>query len=218
MLFLSTPSARRATRSALRMRQTACISIHALREEGDRSCELVNSGADRFLSTPSARRATARAVLRDGDAHISIHALREEGDLSLLSARFFTSSFLSTPSARRATSVQTFSSSPFWISIHALREEGDLGRPECGRCSSISIHALREEGDMLMNGKNPEPTDFYPRPPRGGRLHHRLTPYLPRHISIHALREEGDQPPAVARGTPPAFLSTPSARRATLPL
>ena len=171
--FLSTPSARRATRSALRMRQTACISIHALREEGDRSCELVNSGADRFLSTPS---------------------------------------------ARRATSVQTFSSSPFWISIHALREEGDLGRPECGRCSSISIHALREEGDMLMNGKNPEPTDFYPRPPRGGRLHHRLTPYLPRHISIHALREEGDQPPAVARGTPPAFLSTPSARRATLPL
>ena len=33
--FQSTPSARRATRSALRIRQTACISIHALREEGD---------------------------------------------------------------------------------------------------------------------------------------------------------------------------------------
>ena len=56
------------------------ISIHALREEGDRAlarCWLMHSI---FLSTPSARRATtagydpARMVL------ISIHALREEGD------------------------------------------------------------------------------------------------------------------------------------------
>ena len=58
-LFLSTPSARRATlRSSLITHSTVTISIHALREEGDvvtSTCPLVS--------------------------HISIHALREEGDL-----------------------------------------------------------------------------------------------------------------------------------------
>ena len=58
-------------------------------------------------------------------------------------------------------------------------------------------------------------TDFYPRPPRGGR------PYLfPRHflyqcISIHALREEGDLLPCSIPFHINLFLSTPSARRAT---
>ena len=56
------------------------------------------------------------------------------------------------------------------ISIHALREEGDaIAQPDAAK-GVISIHALREEGDMESrvcagNGKN-----FYPRPPRGGRL------------------------------------------------
>ena len=35
-------------------------------------------------------------------------------------------------------------------------------------------------------------------------------------ISIHALREEGDQSPSPALCTPSLFLSTPSARRATV--
>ena len=57
-LFLSTPSARRATRTAVGYRLKSIISIHALREEGD-----VHSGGychtgKQFLSTPSARRAT----------------------------------------------------------------------------------------------------------------------------------------------------------------
>ena len=34
----------------------------------------------------------------------------------------------------------------------------------------ISIHALREEGDGLRPCKRNRKTDFYPRPPRGGRL------------------------------------------------
>ena len=56
------------------------ISIHALREEGDR---LVHFGAARtkeFLSTPSARRATRCYNHPTGESGISIHALREEGD------------------------------------------------------------------------------------------------------------------------------------------
>ena len=78
------------------------------------------------------------------------------------------------------------------ISIHALREEGDPGR--CGQIGEthISIHALREEGDVLQSRLCIQAINFYPRPPRGGRL-------------------------IIIRGVcrPLIFLSTPSARRAT---
>ena len=56
-VFLSTPSARRATRCAPACKMTNLISIHALREEGD-TCKR------RIISA----------------MRISIHALREEGD------------------------------------------------------------------------------------------------------------------------------------------
>ena len=56
--FLSTPSARRATREARSERTLKDISIHALREEGDNRSGRNNGGQRVFLSTPSARRAT----------------------------------------------------------------------------------------------------------------------------------------------------------------
>ena len=78
------------------------ISIHALREEGDRralymTCSTANfyprpprggrpdlgadvDNAQKFLSTPSARRATQQLAARGYNVKISIHALREEGD------------------------------------------------------------------------------------------------------------------------------------------
>ena len=125
-VFLSTPSARRATctvplavspagyfyprppRGGRRAHQLyLCssypISIHALREEGDRSGDNMDVNESEFLSTPSARRATKilDAVCRvDG---ISIHALREEGDIRPASWPCGMRRFLSTPSARRAT-------------------------------------------------------------------------------------------------------------------
>ena len=55
--------------------------------------------------------------------------------------------FLSTPSARRATIAAAVKQSR----------------------SPISIHALREEGDTPMYGFRKDGTNFYPRPPRGGR-------------------------------------------------
>ena len=58
------------------------ISIHALREEGDRRLVIDDVLIKIFLSTPSARRATGSSP---GDRHfvvISIHALREEGDVA----------------------------------------------------------------------------------------------------------------------------------------
>ena len=102
-LFLSTPSARRATSQSSAMRYNSRISIHALREEGDALHSLRLLALPKFLSTPSARRAT------------SSRAVWTKPKL-----------FLSTPSARRATSQCSTSWSAMPISIHALREEGDV--------------------------------------------------------------------------------------------
>ena len=81
-IFLSTPSARRATCCGVGVNLAVEISIHALREEGD----------------AVALAAAAKLV-------ISIHALREEGDGALLWKNCLSTLFLSTPSARRATNA-----------------------------------------------------------------------------------------------------------------
>ncbi len=79
----------------------------------------------------------------------------------------------------------------------------------------ISIHALREEGDKAGEPVTIPLTDFYPRPPRGGRLRDQNVDNPAINISIHALREEGDMQTTQAQRLVNAFLSTPSARRAT---
>ena len=111
-----------------------------------------------------------------------------------------------------------------------------MGWPCCAR-SKISIHALREEGDPTSPCGTAPSSDFYPRPPRGGRrvdillrrihLQFLSTPSARRatkcgrtsllycNISIHALREEGDPPSVAGFRAMFLFLSTPSARRAT---
>ena len=105
-IFLSTPSARRATAGAAGDRGGQQISIHALREEGNprrvgqlrphshfyprppRGGRLVECDGmeleQQFLSTPSARRATFHPIPSSLFQQISIHALREEGDLIVL--------------------------------------------------------------------------------------------------------------------------------------
>ena len=80
-LFLSTPSARRATFRVSRQSGSKRISIHALREEGDEK----------------------QLYKRKNSPEISIHALREEGDALPVRRTAFQLVFLSTPSARRAT-------------------------------------------------------------------------------------------------------------------
>ena len=169
--FLSTPSARRATRVG-----STSLVTHRL-----------------FLSTPSARRAThagaftavsvrdfyprhprggrpALGALEGVYGRISIHALREEGDASAAVDNHNGAEFLSTPSARRATTGRLHWRSAPAISIHALREESDRFTaraqpdfqdfyprpPRRGRPSSPAYRPLRDR-------------DFYPRPPRGGR-------------------------------------------------
>ena len=102
-IFLSTPSARRATFRNEVLEMSCEISIHALREEGDSQIRKISPSRRPFLSTPSARRATAHAAVR-------IDRLLR---------------FLSTPSARRATNTIRLDTLLDQISIHALREEGD---------------------------------------------------------------------------------------------
>ena len=103
--------------------------------------------------------------------------------------------FLSTPSVRRATASQV--------------------RPP--KLLDISIHALREEGDCLIVRQRGPAQDFYPRPPRGGRPVTLGCSHIRVMISIHALREEGDDKHALVVKLLKIFLSTPSARRATIP-
>ena len=136
-------------------------------------------------------------------------------------------SFLSTPSARRATQKGRRGRLRLQISIHALREEGDPRQHLAHDEAEISIHALREEGDRLLGRCQSAGIDFYPRPPRGGRLNSsRLLIKLPgflstpsarratnlfgglqavQGISIHALREEGDSEPCMLRPRAPAI-------------
>ena len=123
--------------------------------------------------------------------------------------------FLSTPSARRATLCRVYRGIRRDISIHALREEGDLGGvEEPSSSATISIHALREEGDERRLKTQILFTDFYPRPPRGGRrknldqwdglLQFLSTPSARRATNVLGALYGANQ-----------FLSTPSARRAT---
>ena len=124
-----------------------------------------------FLSTPSARRATsALSRFLVACAFLSTPSARRA--TSALSRFLVACAFLSTPSARRAT-------------VHA---EG------CSRLFQISIHALREEGDWSAGRSRHRLWNFYPRPPRGGRLRSGTIIFRPDKISIHALREEGDAP------------------------
>ena len=150
------------------------------------------------------------------EAHglISIHALREEGDhrhegFFCLGGYFYPRpprggrrfahligsnplKFLSTPSARRATECKIMDNiKVLFLSTPSARRATAGGCEHLHR-QHISIHALREEGDAR-------------REPLKGAAN----------ISIHALREEGDPLTAENVADVVAFLSTPSARRAT---
>ena len=149
------------------------------------------------------------------------------------------SRFLSTPSARRATVRTVDGADGGVISIHALREEGDLCAGRCDLFRMISIHALREEGDPVTTPLHTPTTkflstpsarratakrattcipwqNFYPRPPRGGRLPGAFDD-APEFVHFYP------RPPRGGRQYTGSmykefmlFLSTPSARRATV--
>ena len=80
-LFLSTPSARRATRIKAKTRFNLILFLSTpSARRATLSVRVEFHNAFEFLSTPSARRATGGRGGPGGAAQISIHALREEGD------------------------------------------------------------------------------------------------------------------------------------------
>ena len=125
---------------------------------------------------------------------ISIHALREEGDAAKSMWNAQPAEFLSTPSARRATPPGQ---------VQQIRHVDFYPRPPRG--------GRRAQGSGRAAERN-----FYPRPPRGGRPSSGALPGPALKISIHALREEGDPDYRLQDNDYSKFLSTPSARRATL--
>ena len=191
-IFLSPPSARRATSRRCRCCRSRPISIPALREEGDVIWFAAIIGRRIFLSPPSARRATGRHDHQGDRMEISIPALREEGD-SVVSERLTPVSYFypRPPRGGRLTA-----------NCSTLLTSSFLSPPSARRATALRYRLPKR------------PKNFYPRPPRGGRLSSRplmipnnkfLSPPSARRatgellhsagrhvISIPALREEGD--------------------------
>ena len=146
-IFLSTPSARRAT---CRSKQEVTV--------------------EPFLSTPSARRATIPLASTKRQSSISIHALREEGDRRLLGQRFRLKLFLSTPSARRATYEcfkRRIKPNVFLSTPSARRATGSEQTP--WRQHDNFYPRPPRGGRRCFRGPRFRTGHFYPRPPRGGR-------------------------------------------------
>ena len=123
--FLSTPSARRATATATSLGYSVEISIHALREEGDCTAQMIDPELVQFLSTPSARRATSSPASSALGLRNFYPRPPRGGRLDSVYVLLSRCIFLSTPSARRATRMPRRAEGNTMISIHALREEGD---------------------------------------------------------------------------------------------
>ncbi len=190
------------------------ISIHALREEGDKSLSPPPPLPNNFYPRPPRGgrhrpKALWRRLLyfyprppRGGRPLlvgipptvrvISIHALREEGDVKTgipsTKVLYF---YPRPPRGGRRDNALVVCSKVRFLSTPSARRATAVKRVN-HFVIAISIHALREEGDLGGLKNALVGFDFYPRPPRGGR--HRAI------VRDHECR---------------GFLSTPSARRAT---
>ena len=172
--------------------QFQLISIHALREEGDRfhsgtltayrnfyprpprggrpPSKRAGIERGRFLSTPSARRATITSAKNNVIIQISIHALREEGDWALLLSTSGQSNFYPRPPrGGRPRAVCRRPTPSIYFYPRPPRGGRPMSRNMATYSATISIHALREEGDTPSGHRCAAHFDFYPRPPRGGR-------------------------------------------------
>jgi len=192
-VFLSTPSARRATYASRRHRQHRANFYPRPPRGGRPLATQLASCCCEFLSTPSARRATSRSSFRSrpaayfyprpprGGRHNSTCPFlrphnfyprpprggrRERGTSQPAAAGYF---YPRPPRGGRLSRPLSISSRKKFLSTPSARRATD-GIQLSFQLIGISIHALREEGD----------TDT-------GLILCRVVT-----ISIHALREEGD--------------------------
>ena len=147
-IFLSTPSARRATRCPLlpAQHENQFLSTPSARRA---TCWATSTRTPtRFLSTPSARRATTRSQ-RPRTGLQNFYPRPPRG-------------------GRRLPSGQKY----FYlsISIHALREEGDKNTiADEERQRNFYPRPPRGGRPGALTANLTTAFDFYPRPPRGGR-------------------------------------------------
>ena len=148
----------------------SCISIHALREEGDISIAAARSRHCYFNPRPPRGGRHHKWIHQSVLTAISIHALREEGDSTIFFAFC----------------------QAFFISIHALREEGDeegakaymvaadfnprpprggrpLKRADIRTILEFQSTPSARRATKWFWQRNAEYFYFNPRPPRGGR-------------------------------------------------
>ena len=215
----------------------AGISIHALREEGDASASSTSTAPPNFYPRPPRGGRPRQRDQGRGKGRISIHALREEGDFFWttrpISSQYFyprpprggrlrilnnfnnVELFLSTPSARRATLCRSPSTALLLISIHALREEGDFRAASSTTLKSNFYPRPPRGGRPSTPPPWSSVAHFYPRPPRGGRLFFFSISVL--HVDFYPRPPRGGRRAGQRqRAKKDEFLSTPSARRATV--
>ena len=169
------------------------ISIHALREEGDASCQAFLLRCSYFYPRPP----------RGGRHMLCRHRLVLDfyfyprpprgGRRFGPNTRVRCLLFLSTPSARRATDPD--------ICVNCPLEDFYPRPPRGGRLCRVLTFALctlflstpsARRATVIRRFSSARSNNFYPRPPRGGRPVTDDPHPTERKISIHALREEGD--------------------------
>ena len=214
--FLSTPSARRATKYKCRRRHkhqyfyprpprggrlidqqaeidSYLISIHALREEGDKKSGYLPRKASHFYPRPPRG---GRPRNRNGKTNRSrdFYPRPPRGGRLVASTHNNPLPYFYPRPPRGGRRG--------WRGLPTSTITNFYPRPPRGG---------RQHLDCAFFGL----CDFYPRPPRGGRQRARQSGKLLVLISIHALREEGDIISEIRKPVYRKFLSTPSARRAT---
>ena len=140
VVFLSTPSARRATRPP-----------------SERTFQNQNF----YPRPPRGGRLNAPVIITSG---YNFYPRPPRGGRHRRSRKF-----LSTPSARRATFTSCLPSPLKNISIHALREEGDQVSTEQLPAIQYFYPRPPRGGRRPRSAPTPGSWNFYPRPPRGGR-------------------------------------------------
>ena len=170
LVFLSTLSLRRATRSRPWGPGQSGISIHALLAESDRPTANSEATKNEFLSTLSLRRATnARPETRRSCA-ISIHALLAESDNKISPVRIAREHFYPrSPCGERPSGSKYSGCSARFLSTLSLRRATDTWTRGSRITYVISIHALLAESDGIKPIFSEINTDFYPRSPCGER-------------------------------------------------
>ena len=214
-VFLSTPSARRATQGLEQYnRHNQNFYPRPLRG-GRPSATAKYTASKNFYPRPLRGGRLLLVFEQAGLFVISIHALCEEGDENLCGKLRHPGNFYPRPLRGGRPGQHGSAVRHNHISIHALCEEGDQGSRPDRQAHAISIHALCEEGDAIPVEEYKELIQFLSTP-SARRATPGYTVQLPYRCNFYPRPLRGGRrAAAICSSSSYLFLSTPSARRAT---